>query len=368
MNGVMTEGKTAKIGKMEEQMSATQVVGGPSKGRQDQFERLYGLANISTSASDVSKVSKVSEVSQVSTVSNRALPSDSNRLYRDEIGQVDLLSSEEVVCLAQRIERGRAAAMSPRHPGHAKLIEEGEQAKRRLIEANLRLVISVARKYRGLDIDMMDLIQEGNLGLIHAVEKFDYRKGYRFSTYAIWWIRQSITRALTEQARMIRVPLHKMEKMKRLERVQQRLRDDQEAEPTLDELAEQMELTPQQVIDLLVITRSQEPLSLDIRRKVGDDDLPLSDLLEDDQAHSPEQIVMTRTLEAQIRDLLESLTPRERQVIRYRYGLDGSREHTLHEVGRKLGLSHEAVRQVESRALRKLDPLSRNRKLEEFLA
>ena len=329
-------------------MSATQVIRDSPKSRQDQLDKLYRLANISGA-------------------SERSLTSDSNRLYRDEIGQVDLLSNEEVICLAQRIERGCVAAAYPRQPGYAKLIEEGEQARRKLIEANLRLVISVARKYRGLDVDMMDLIQEGNLGLIHAVEKFDYRKGYRFSTYAIWWIRQAITRALTEQARMIRVPLHKMEKMKRLERAQQRLRDGLEAEPTLDELADEMELSPQQVIDLMVITRSQEPLSLDIRRKVGDDDLPLSDLLEDDQAHSPEEIVMTQTLEAQIRDLLENLSPRERQVIRYRYGLDGTREHTLHEVGRKLGLSHEAVRQVESRALRKLDPLSRNRKLEEFL-
>jgi len=351
MNAVLNEDRIAKIGKRKEQMSATQVIGDSPRRPPDQLGKLYTLADISSA----------------SEISSRSLTSDSNRLYRDEIGQVDLLSNEEVICLAQRIERGRAAAAFPRHPGHAKLIQEGEQARRKLIEANLRLVISVARKYRGLDIDMMDLIQEGNLGLIHAVEKFDYTKGYRFSTYAIWWIRQAITRALTEQARMIRVPLHKMEKMKRLERVQQRLRDGLEAEPTLDELAEEMELTPQQIIDLLLSTRSQEPLSLDIRRKVGDDDLPLSDLLEDDQAHSPEQIVMTQILEAQIRDLLENLTLRERQVIRYRYGLDGAREHTLHEVGRKLGLSHEAVRQVESRALRKLDPLSRNRKLEEFL-
>ncbi|HYT28443.1 MAG TPA: sigma-70 family RNA polymerase sigma factor [Ktedonobacteraceae bacterium] len=333
----------------EERMSEVATIGQlPGKGP-DQLAKLYGLASISG-------------------VPEQAVSSDSARLYRDEIGRVDLLSNEEVICLAQRIVRGRAAAERPKQPGHQKLIEEGEQAKRKLIEANLRLVIHVARKYKGLDLDIMDLIQEGNLGLIHAVDKFDYTKGYRFSTYAIWWIRQAITRALTEQARIIRVPLHKMEKMKRLARIQQRLRQGLETEPTLEDLAEQMELSIQQVVDLLIITKAQEPLSLDIRRKVGDDDLPLSDLLEDDQMHSPEQIVMTQTLEAQIRDLLENLTPRERQVIRFRYGLDGDREHTLHEVGRKLGLSHEAVRQLESRALRKLDPLSRNRKLEEFLA
>ncbi len=317
--------------------------------RLDQLEKLYALANLADAP-------------------DRSSLNDASRMYRDEIGRVDLLSNEEVICLAQRIVRGRAAAERPRQPGHQQLIEEGEQAKRKLIEANLRLVIYVARKYKGLDLDVMDLIQEGNLGLMHAVEKYDHTKGYRFSTYAIWWIRQAITRALTEQTRMIRVPLHKMEKMKQLARIQQRMWQGLEVEPTVEELAEQMDLSVQQIIDLQVITKAQEPLSLDIRRRVGDDDLPLSDLLEDDQTNSPEQIVITQTLEAQIRDLLQTLTPRERQVIHYRYGLDGDREHTLHEVGRKLGLSHEAVRQVECRALRKLDPLSRDRKLEEFLA
>src|ERR1700682_3908358 len=317
--------------------------------RTDQFEKLYALVNLTDAL-------------------ERSSLNDASRMYRDEVGRVDLVSSEEVICLAQRIARGRAAAERPRQPGHQQLIEEGEKAKRKLIEANLRLVIYVARKYKGLDLDMMDLIQEGNLGLMHAVEKYDYTKGYRFSTYAIWWIRQAITRALTEQARMIRVPLHKLEKMKQLARIQQRLWQGVEIRRMVEELADKMDLSVQQVVDLMVIIKSQEPLSLDIRRRVGDDDLPLSDLLEDDQVHSPEQIVMTQTLETQIRDLLQSLTPRERQVIRYRYGLDGDREHTLHEVGRKLGLSHEAVRQVECRALRKLDPLSRDRKLEEFLA
>jgi RNA polymerase primary sigma factor len=279
-----------------------------------------------------------------------------SRQYRDDLGRADLLSNEEVIRLAQRIARGRAAAERPRQPGHQQVIEEGEKAKRKLIEANLRLVIYVARKYKGLDLDVMDLIQEGNLGLMHAVDKYDYTKGYRFSTYAIWWIRQAITRALTEQVRIIRVPLHKMEKMKQLARLQQRMRQEVEEEPTVEDLAERMDLSVQQVVDLLVITKTQEPLSLDLRRQVGDDDIPLSDLLEDDEAHSPEQAVMSQTLEAQIRDLLQTLTPRERQVLRYRYGLNGDREQTLHEVGRKLGLSHEAVRQVEVRALHKLEP------------
>ncbi len=303
----------------------------------------------------------------VSFSSARLLSSDSAKLYREEIARVDLLSAEEVISLAQRIERGRAAAENPRQPGHKELIEEGENARRQLIEANLRLVIHIAKRYRGLEMDLMDLIQEGNLGLIHAVEKFDYRKGYKFSTYATWWIRQAIIRALTEQARMIRVPLHKMEKMKQLTRAQQRLQQGLEGEPTIEDLAGQMEISVQQVIDLLIMTQTQEPLSLDIHRKVGEDELPLSDLLEDDAIYSPERVVFTQTLETQVRELLKSLTPRERRVIQLRYGLDGDHEHTLHETGRKLGLSHEAVRQLEGRALRKLDPLSRNRQLDDFL-
>src|SRR6202035_2281359 len=220
------------------------------------------------------------------SASNQLCFDDFAKLYSDEIGRVELLSPEEVIGLAKRIERGRLAAKQwPVQTGHRQLMEDGERAKRRLTEANLRLVVHVARRYRGLGTDLMDLIQEGNLGLMHAVEKFDYRKGYKFSTYAIWWIRQAITRALTEQTRMIRVPLHKMEKMKQLARIQQRMWQGLEVEPTVEELAEQMELSVQQIIDLLVITKSQEPLSLDIRRKVGDDDLPLSDLLEDDQTN-----------------------------------------------------------------------------------
>ena len=289
------------------------------------------------------------------------------RLYSDEISRLDVLPTEEVIWLGQRIERGRAAAENPKQPGHRELVKDGEKARRQLIEANLRLVIHIARRYRGLNLDLMDLIQEGNLGLIHAVEKYDYRKGYRFSTYATWWIRQYIVRALTEQVRMIRVPLHKMEKMKQLMRTQQRLQQGLQGEPTLEDLATHMDLSTRQVIELLRMKQEQEPLSLDIKRKVGEDELPLVDMIEDDPVNTPERVVITQTLEVQIRDLLKSLTPRERRVIQLRYGLDGNSEHTLQEAGKKLGLSHEAIRQLESRALRKLDPLSRDRKLDDFL-
>jgi len=305
---------------------------------------------------------------RVDVEAERLRANDPSRLYRDEVGHADLLTPEEVNRLAQCIERGRIAAVRPGLPGHRELIEAGDRAKQRLVEANLRLVIHVARRYKGFEMDLMDLIQEGNLGLMHAVDKYDYRKGYKFSTYAIWWIRQAITRALTEQVQMIRVPLYKMEMIKRLTKARQRLEQGLEKEPSLEDLAEQMEVDVDQVTDLLLMIQAQDPLSLDIRRRVGEDEIPLSDLLEDDQVNSPERIVIAQTLEVLIRELLNDLTSRERQVIHLRYGLDDGHEHTLNEVGRKLGLSHEAVRQIEYRALKKLDPLSRKRKLEEFLA
>jgi RNA polymerase primary sigma factor len=300
---------------------------------------------------------------------------DSTRFYRYEIGQVDLLSAEEVKQLAERIERARVSTNKrqrglQRFPREVKEVEttrEAEDAKRQLIEANLRLVLHLARKYRGFGVDLMDLVQEGNIGLMHAVEKFDYRKGYRFSTYATWWIRQYITRALVEQAHMIRVPLYKVEEIKRLGRVRRRLQQEQgmEGEPTLEELASQMEVSVQQVIALL--STNQETVSLDMPRKGGDDDISLSEVLEDDPIYSPERIVISQTLQEHVRDLLDCLSQREKRVLQLRYGLEGNGEHSLSETGKKLGLSHEAVRQVEFRALRKLDHPSRSRMLQDFL-
>lgn len=303
---------------------------------------------------------------------------DPSRFYRYEIGQVELLTAEKVTELAERIERARVGkrprgllrqARETWGMKETETAREASEAKRQLIEANLRLVLHIARKYRGFGVDLMDLVQEGNMGLMHAVEKFDYKKGYRFSTYATWWIRQYITRALAEQAHMIRVPLYKVEEIKRLGRVRRRMQQEQAAgvanEPTLEELADQMEISVQQVIALL--STNQETVSLDMPRKGGDDDISLSDILEDDPIYSPERIVITQTLQDHVRDLLECLSQRERRVLQLRYGLDGTGEHSLSETGKKLGLSHEAVRQVEFRALKKLDNPSRSRMLQDFL-
>jgi RNA polymerase primary sigma factor len=307
---------------------------------------------------------------------------DSSRFYRYEIGQVNLLSADKVKQLAEQIEGARAKLGVSKKRGLPRLPREirdgrGEneqeaarqesEAKRQLIEANLRLVMHIARKYRGFGVDLMDLVQEGNIGLMHAVEKFDYKKGYRFSTYATWWIRQYVTRALVEQAHLIRVPLYKVEEIKRLGRVKRRFQQEHgmDNEPTLEELAHQMEVSVQQVIALL--STNQETISLDMPRNGSDDDISLSDVLEDDPMYSPERIVISQTLQEHIRDLLECLSQRERRVLQLRYGLDGDGEHSLSETGKKLGLSHEAVRQVEFRALRKLDHPSRSKMLQDFL-
>lgn len=300
---------------------------------------------------------------------------DSSRFYRYEIGQVDLLSSDEVKSLAERIERAnafigkrqRGLQRAPKEPKEVEATREANEAKRQLVEANLRLVMHIARKYKGFGVDLLDLIQEGNIGLMHAVEKFDYRKGYRFSTYATWWIRQYITRALVEQAHMIRVPLYKVEEIKRLGRVRRRMQQENglQGEPTLEELANQMDVSVQQVISLL--STNQETVSLDMPRRGGDDEISLCDILEDDPIYSPERIVISETLKEHVHDLLDSLSQRERRVLQLRYGLNDQGEHSLSETGKKLGLSHEAVRQVEFRALRKLDSPSRSKMLQDFL-
>ena len=279
--------------------------------------------------------------------------------YRNAIGKVNLLSADQVRNLAQLIQRAQKHG-----GGQSKEIEEAQEAKRQLIEANLRLVLYVARKYRGLGVDIMDLVQEGNLGLMHAVEKFDHTKGYMFSTYAIWWIRQYISRAIANQATAIRLPLYKIEEINRLRRIRRRLAQSLKNEPTLDELAEQMDVDVERIIELL--STKPETVSLDLPRVWGDDEVPLSEMLEDDPGDSPERVVFTQNLQAQVQDLLNHLTQREKRVLELRYGLNTS-EHSLQEISRKLGMSHETARQIEIRALQKLDHLSRDRMLQDFL-
>ncbi|MCP8616890.1 RNA polymerase sigma factor RpoD [Salirhabdus salicampi] len=271
---------------------------------------------------------------------------DPVRMYLKEIGRVDLLSAEEEINLAQRIEQG------------------DEEAKRRLAEANLRLVVSIAKRYVGRGMLFLDLIQEGNMGLIKAVEKFDYRKGYKFSTYATWWIRQAITRAIADQARTIRIPVHMVETINKLIRVQRQLLQDLGREPTPEEIGKEMDLTPDKVREILKI--AQEPVSLET--PIGEeDDSHLGDFIEDQEATSPSDHAAYELLKEQLEDVLDTLTDREENVLRLRFGLDDGRTRTLEEVGKVFGVTRERIRQIEAKALRKLRHPSRSKRLKDFL-
>jgi RNA polymerase primary sigma factor len=285
-------------------------------------------------------------------------------MYLREIGRVPLLTAEEEVKLARRMERGKDEQFKPAISRDYRIIEDGEEAQRRLTEANLRLVVSVAKKYIGRGMSLLDLIQEGNIGLIRAVEKFDYTKGYKFSTYATWWIRQAITRAIADQARTIRIPVHMVETINRLIRISRRLLQDLGREPTSEEIAEQMEISPEKVREIIKV--SQEPVSLET--PIGEeDDSHLGDFIEDHTALAPADAASHQLLKEQVEDVLDSLTERERKVLQLRFGLDDGRSRTLEEVGKEFHVTRERIRQIEAKALRKLRHPSRSRKLKDYL-
>ena len=271
---------------------------------------------------------------------------DPVRMYLKEIGRVPLLTAEDEMELAKRIENG------------------DEEAKRRLAEANLRLVVSIAKRYVGRGMLFLDLIQEGNMGLIKAVEKFDHKKGFKFSTYATWWIRQAITRAIADQARTIRIPVHMVETINKLIRVSRQLLQELGREPAPEEIAAEMDLSVEKVREIMKI--AQEPVSLET--PIGEeDDSHLGDFIEDQEALAPADAAAYELLKEQLEDVLDTLTEREENVLRLRFGLDDGRTRTLEEVGKVFGVTRERIRQIEAKALRKLRHPSRSKRLKDFL-
>ena len=286
------------------------------------------------------------------SIEDVALPKNASindpvRMYLKEIGKISLLSLDEELALSKRVEEG------------------DEEAKRLLAESNLRLVVSIAKRYVGRNLSFLDLIQEGNIGLMKAVDKFDASKGYKFSTYATWWIRQAITRASADQAKTIRVPVHMVETINKLKRIQRQMTLELNREPTEAELAKKMNTTEEKVREIFKI--SQDPLSLET--PIGEeDDSHLGDFLKDESSMSPEEYAINEVLKDEIEEVLCTLTPREEEVLKLRFGLKGGTCHTLEEVGNMFGVTRERIRQIEAKALRKLRHPSRSRKLKDYLS
>jgi RNA polymerase primary sigma factor len=291
---------------------------------------------------------------------------DPVRMYLKEIGRVPLLAMAQEQDLAKKIERAeeeRERARVTGQPASPQILEIGDVAKRDLTEANLRLVVSIAKKYVGRGMLFLDLIQEGNLGLIRAVEKFDYKKGYKFSTYATWWIRQAITRALADQARTIRIPVHMVETINRLVKISRQLLQELGRDPSVEEIAKEMVLTPDKVREVMKI--AQEPISLET--PIGEEeDSHLGDFIEDPDAVAPAEAASTTMLKQKMGDVLLNLTERERKVLVLRFGLEDGHQRTLEEVGQEFGVTRERIRQIEAKALRKLRHPSRGKALKDY--
>lgn len=272
---------------------------------------------------------------------------DSVRLYLREIGKIPLLNPEEELELAKKVKAG------------------DKKAKDKMAEANMRLVVSIAKRYSGRGLDFLDLIQEGNTGLLRAVEKFDPDKGFKFSTYATWWIRQAITRAIADQARTIRIPVHMVETINKLLRTQRRLTQELNREPSVEELAAEMEMEPEKIEYVMKI--KQDITSLDANVRDDDDDSVLGDFIEDEEAQSPEEAATTQLLKEQVKDMLSVLTEREQKILKMRFGLEDGKSHTLEEVGQEFSVTRERIRQIEAKALSKLRKHKDAKKLYEYL-
>ena len=296
---------------------------------------------------------------------------DTVRMYLREIGRVDLLTPDDERRLAQAIDEGNQAALELDRPmdpvelrRYMRIVQTGQRAKSELIQANLRLVVSIAKRYSGRGMLFLDLIQEGNLGLMRAVDKFDHTKGFKFSTYATWWIRQAITRSIADQARTIRIPVHMVESMNRVLRMQRQMHQELEREPTLDELAERCGMPPDRIREILRI--SLDPLSLD--SPVGEeDDSNLTDFIEDLTVDAPADMATKRMLAQAVEEALGELTDREQEIVRMRFGLDDGQARTLEDVGKEFGVTRERIRQIEAKTLAKLRHPMRSQRLKEFL-
>ena len=299
-------------------------------------------------AEDIKQVEEVTEkeLQETEDYADQLSTDDPVRMYLKEIGKVPLLTAEEEQDLAKRMTEG------------------DEEARKKLTEANLRLVVSIAKRYVGRGMLFLDLIQDGNLGLLRAVEKFDYTKGYKFSTYATWWIRQAITRAIADQARTIRIPVHMVETINKVIRVSRQLLQELGHDPSAEEIAQAMDLPPEKVREILKV--AQEPVSLET--PIGEEeDSHLGDFIPDEEASAPSEVASLSLLREQLFDVMDTLTPREKKVLELRFGLTDGRTRTLEEVGREFGVTRERIRQIEAKALRKLRHPSRSKKLRDFL-